>query len=178
MLAEYKGASRDLNGALQITFTTQFDQAVLDNLERLKGKPLEVDVKQKRNKRSLNANAYFWKLCDGLAQALGTDKDSIYLWLIEKYGVFDDVDVIADAVPILRGAFRHTQLIYESFVDGKRFVCVRCYSGSHTYDTKQMSLLINGAVYECQQTGVETLTPDEITRLINAWTGGHNERIN
>lgn len=38
--------------------------------------------------------------------------------------------------------------------------------GSHTYDTKEMSVLINGLVEECKEQGIETLTPDELRRMM------------
>ena len=34
-------------------------------------------------------------------------------------------------------------------------------SGSSTYDTKEMSVLINGLVTECKEQGIETLPPDD-----------------
>ena len=41
--------------------------------------------------------------------------------------------------------------------------------GSHTYDTKEMSRLIDGAVYEAKQLGIEVLPPDELERMKATW---------
>ena len=41
--------------------------------------------------------------------------------------------------------------------------------GSHTYDTKEMSRLIDGAVFEAQALGIETLPPDELERMKQQW---------
>jgi hypothetical protein len=43
------------------------------------------------------------------------------------------------------------------------------YYGSSSYNTKQMSRLINNIVQECQILGIETKTPDEIANMLNLW---------
>ena len=43
------------------------------------------------------------------------------------------------------------------------------YYGSSTYDTKQMSALIDSLVQEAQALGIETLPPAEIARLNSQW---------
>lgn len=44
--------------------------------------------------------------------------------------------------------------------------------GSHTYDTKEMSRLIDGTVEEAKELGIETLTPDQVERMKQAWKNG------
>lgn len=50
----------------------------------------------------------------------------------------------------------------------------RVYRGSHTYNTEEMSILIDGVVQEAKDQGIETATPDEIERLKSLWKGGKN----
>ena len=38
--------------------------------------------------------------------------------------------------------------------------------GSHEYNTKEMSDLLNGLISECKEMGIETATPEEIARMI------------
>ena len=55
---------------------------------------------------------------------------------------------------------------------GKDDITNRAYrllKGSHTYDTKEMSELIDGTVSEAKELGIETLPPDELERMVNAW---------
>lgn len=47
------------------------------------------------------------------------------------------------------------------------------YYGSSTYDTAQMSRLINIIVEECKAQGIETRTPDEISKLVSLWGDGN-----
>lgn len=45
----------------------------------------------------------------------------------------------------------------------------RIYRGSHTYDTKEMSVLIDGTVADAKELGVETATPAEIAEMKERW---------
>ena len=46
---------------------------------------------------------------------------------------------------------------------------LQCYFGSSTYNTKEMSVLIDGIVYEAKELGIETLPPDELERMKVEW---------
>lgn len=48
---------------------------------------------------------------------------------------------------------------------GHAYIVIR---GSHTYDSKEMSRLINGLVQECRQQDIETMTPAEIEEMCKA----------
>jgi hypothetical protein len=37
--------------------------------------------------------------------------------------------------------------------------------GSSDYDSREMSILIDGTISDCQDVGIETMTPDELLRL-------------
>ena len=41
--------------------------------------------------------------------------------------------------------------------------------GSSYYDTKQMAHLIDGLITECKEHGIETLSPDEIARMMEEY---------
>lgn len=43
-----------------------------------KDRRYEVEIKESRKKRSLDANAYFWVLCDKLAEETRIPKEEIY----------------------------------------------------------------------------------------------------
>ena len=42
--------------------------------------------------------------------------------------------------------------------------------GSHTYDTAEMSRLIDATVEEAKELKIETMTPDQLERMKAAWT--------
>lgn len=46
---------------------------------------------------------------------------------------------------------------------------VQLFCGSSAYDTAQMSRLIDNIVQECKAQGIETMTPEKLDRLKEAW---------
>lgn len=45
----------------------------------------------------------------------------------------------------------------------------KAYRGSSTYDTAEMSRLIEGIIEECKEQGIETATPEELARMQKLW---------
>ena len=139
-------------------------------------KEYTLEIKEKKQKRSLDANAYFWTLCGKLAEATGIGKTDIYRSYIKEIGGNSDiVCVMEKAVDDFRRAWERngTGWLTEA-IPSKLEGCVNvvCYYGSSTYDTKQMSRLIELLVQDCKEAGIETMTPNEIAAMTAAWGGG------
>lgn len=140
---------------------------------------LSIKIDKYREKRSLNANSYFWLLCNELAGALSDEKvkytkEDIYRKIIKESGVYKDWEGVSltDA-KTLRTAWEMlgTGWITEQvdyMPDGEN-VIVRTYYGSSQYNTKQMSRLIDNIVQECEEQGIPTKTPNEIANLLSLW---------
>jgi hypothetical protein len=134
-----------------------------------KDKKLSVEIKQHRAARSLDANGYLWALLQQMAEVLKTSKDEIYLQMLERYGVFTHVIVKPDAAERIRNEWRTVRDLGEVKVNGKIGVQLQCYYGSHTYDTKEFSVLLDGVIYEAKELGIETLPPEQINDMKNEW---------
>lgn len=142
--------------------------------EKLKDKELSIDIKQYREKRSLNANAYFHLLVDKIAKVLRSTHTEIHNWLIAEYGVVDEQIsniILDDDIPWKRLDTIHLRPTTATRVmdNGKLYRVYLVMRGSHTYDTLEMSRLIDGTVEEAKGLGIETLTPDEIERMKELW---------
>lgn len=144
-------------------------------LEKFETKyPIEVDITPKKRKRSLNANAYAWILCDRIASEVGITKEEVYRSHIREVGVFEDIRITANAVPDFCKKWESigvgwvTEVMYVN--EHSDFAEVRAYYGSSTYDSKQMARLIDNIIHEAKQLGVETLTHDELERMKQAWS--------
>ena len=46
----------------------------------------------------------------------------------------------------------------------------KVYRGSHTYDSREMHVLLEGTIAEAKEQGIETKTPDEIRHMEEQWT--------
>lgn len=144
---------------------------VIDTLKD--GKAYDVEIKEHREKRSLDANAYFWVLVDRLAEKLRVPKTEIYRRYIREIGGNNEtVCVTAEAADKLRSGWEHNGLGWQTdTMSSKLPGCVRVvlYYGSSTYDTAQMSRLIDLIVQDCREQGIETLSPDKLAGMMEEW---------
>ena len=125
------------------------------------------EVKEHRNKRSLNANAYAWLLIGKIADALRTSKEEVYLNMLKHYGQSEMVSVLSSID--VRGYFKYYEEVATVTLEGKQFTHYRVFKGSSEYDTREMSILIDGIVYEAKNLDIETMTPDEIAKMKEMW---------
>ena len=140
---------------------------------------LSVSIKRYCQKRSLDANAYFHLLVGKLADKQRISKIRCKNIMIGRYGQVDYID----GQPVMI----KTQIPVSDMLEQENLHCLPCggkteenglqtyfyrvYRGSHTYNTEEMSILIDGVVQEAKEQGIETETPDEIERLKSLWKG-------
>lgn len=131
------------------------------------------EIERKKKKRSTDANAYFFTLADKLAERLNIPKTEIYRNYIKEIGgVSETVCVKNEAVAKLCEGWKHNGLGWQTdTVPSKINGCtnVILYYGSSTYNTEQMSRLIDMIVEDCKVQGIETRTPDEIANMLSLW---------
>jgi len=132
-----------------------------------KAKLLDVEIKPHRERRSLDANAYFWVLVGQMADVLRTDKDSMYLQLLKRYGQYTYIIVKPEAVEKTLQAWRLMEEIGKT--KDEKGVQMLAYFGSSTYDAKEMARLIDGTVSEAKELGIETMTPSELALMKEGW---------
>lgn len=125
------------------------------------------EVKEHKEKRSLNANAYAWSLITKIADALRTSKEECYLEMLKRYGQSEIVSVLSQID--VSGYFKYYEPLATATLQGKEFTHYRCYKGSSEYNSLEMSILIDGIVSEAKELGIETIPPKEIERLKNMW---------
>ena len=127
----------------------------------------KYEVKEYKEKRSLNANNYYWELVTQLGNVLGIDKEWLHFLLLQKYGQSEMISVIAEVD--MKDYLKYYTEAGESILNGKTFKHYKVYKGSSEMDSKEMSILIHGLVDECQTQGIETKTPAEINSLLERW---------
>lgn len=139
----------------------------------------DCEVKRHREKRSLDANAYCWVLLDKLADALHTTKEALYIGYVRIIGPYKDFTLTQDEAGTFRVAWERLgtgwpteQVDFDK--DGNRIV-VRAYYGSSTYNTKQMSRLIESIVEDCKAVGIETLPPDKLDAMKAGWPNAQKD---
>lgn len=132
-----------------------------------KDKEYQIEIKEYKPKRSLNANAYAWVLMNKIANVVRLSKEEVYFNMLKHYGQSQVVSIVSDIN--IQGYFKYFEAIGTSILNGKEFSHIRVFKGSSEYDTKEMSIFIDGIVQEAKQLDIETLTPDKLAELKDLW---------
>lgn len=125
------------------------------------------EIKEHKEKRSLNANAYLWVLVGKIADRLRASKDEVYLKCLKLYGQSEIVSVLSDID--VRGYFKYFEEIGKGHVNGREFTHYKVFKGSSEYDSKEMAVLIDGVISEARELDIETLPAHEIERMKQRW---------
>ena len=151
-------------------------------IEQTKDK--EFELKEYTEKRSLNANAYCWVLCDKIAKELSkegtvTTKEIVYKDAITQIGSFEPMIIEEKAFENFERIWSRQGLGFIVQEVSKKDKCIRvnCYYGSSTYNTKEMSLLINLLVELAESLNIETKSENEINSLLRSWDKSGNKRF-
>lgn len=165
--------SRSIEGNPRVTFEVD----ALDELRGLNGE-LKIDVKENRGHRSLSANAYFHKLIGLMADAMNPpiSKARCKNEMMARYGqrelVNDQfVKISSETSPdiMLEVEYIHLAHIGIGYANDRKFYHYAVLKPTHEYNSKEMSVLIDGTVQEAKQLGVQTLSPNEIERMKALW---------
>ena len=152
------------------------DTNEIDVVEQLKNMDkLNVELKKWYKKRSLDANAYCWVLCDKIAKELSKDgittKEEIYKDAILQVGTFEPFIVQEKTFENFKRMWEKQGLGFLVQEVSRKDKCVKvnCYYGSSTYDSKEMSLLIEILIQLAKSLNLETKSQNEINSLLESW---------
>lgn len=160
--------------------TLLLDIKDLENIEKLsKLKKLTITIKQFFKKRSLDANAYCWILCDKIAKKLTEPeavitKEDVYKNAILDMGTFEAMIVEEKAFDNFKRIWSKQGLgfLVQEVIRKNKCIKVHCYYGSSTYNSKEMSLLIELLIDLAKSLGIETKPKAEIESLLKEWKNG------
>lgn len=175
MIGHLQDLTRTRDGRWRMTVDVRSDE-VCELFDKLSGKIVDVGIKQYRERRSLDANAYAWVLIDAIAREQGLTKVEVYREVIRNIGgVSETFCMRTQAVDQFRETWSRNGIGYQTeIMPSKLPNCtnVVAYYGSSTYDSKQMSALIDQLVFEAKALGIETRTPEQLAQMIGDWNGG------
>lgn len=153
---------------------TEAMAAVAECREILAKGELEVELRKKSRKRSLDSNSYCWAIIGKIAKSMHPPlpEDEVYIEMLKRYGQREPnlLSVVADAADMVyRATRKHCCEVGESELYGKLFKHFAILRGSSEYDSKEMSVLIDGIVQDAKELGIETLTPSELAAMNEKW---------
>ena len=137
-------------------------------------KEWECVVREKRNRRGLNANSYYWVLVGKLAKWSGKSEIYIHNDMIEHYGVEESQKgepvymMLLDSIDYKELPYVHLKWTNSvRYGEGKTYRAYKVMRGSRYYDTKEFSRLVDGLIQTIigSDAPIETMTPAELATL-------------
>lgn len=154
-----------ITNKLKITF---FINQQVDDFEEIENvELLDIEAKKHRNKRSLDANAYAWKIITEMADSLRRNKDEVYQDKLFEYGQVMIVPTKKGEKP--DGFFKYYRFFQDGILNGKECDWYKVAKGSSDFDSKEMGIFIDGIVQDAKELGIVTDTPEQIAMYKEAW---------
>lgn len=125
------------------------------------------ELKEYKQKRSLDANSFYWALLTEIANTVRTSKESLHIQMLKEYG--ETYSILLPAEKNIQGLIKYYELESVIKKGDKLFKSYKAYLPSSEMNTKQMSVLIDGVVSEAKELGIETLTPSQIEEIKLRW---------
>ena len=167
-----KGKLRDLtfgpHGEQHITVTVSRDFRA--DFDRLKDFDISVEIKKYREPRSKDANAYFHLLVNKIADVSKQSDDEAKRDLVLQYETIardENGDKLGCMLPAGTDPtvyYKYSKWYKSMEINGKEYDCYLFYKQTHDMDTKEMSRLIDGTIFEAQKLGIDTDTPEQKAR--------------
>ena len=175
-IGRFKGLGIDLMSRHQ-KLEIEIDSDIREEYDKLKDKErLRIRIVQYRKKRSLDANAYYWTLLTKFADVIGLSNPEAHNMMLRGYGqseIFDGKAVYV-TIPDTEEAEKKVNNATDYHLaptsqvrmgnDDVMYRTYRLLRGSRTYDTKEMSRLIDGLITCCKEAGIpetEIASPNE-----------------
>ena len=136
-----------------------------------KFKPGDYELTKAVKKRSKDANAYMWQICEKIAQAVGITKEEVYRRAVTEVGSYYEFDIKDHDLPDFKRRWEGQGLGYQVKDVGSVFDyhTVHAYYGSHLYDTQEMKRLIDYLIEDARAMDIETMPEEELKSLLESW---------
>lgn len=171
MIGKLKDLAFSRNGEQILSVTLKTD--ISEMFDELKDYDVDIVIKRHRERRSLDANAMLWVMCEQIAQVINSTKEDVYREEIRQVGKYTPLPIKCEAVDEFqqiwsgRGVGWFVDVVDDSKIPGYKLVFA--YHGSSTYDTKEMSRLIDNAVQDAKELGIVVMSEQERSLLLDEW---------
>lgn len=174
-----KDFARDIFSRKQL-LTLEIEGDCEELIDRLKNDTVSIEIKKYRPKRSLTSNSYYWTLCHKISEITGNSDAWTHNKFLRECNCIATVDeqTIAVTIPDTEEAEKEVMEKRDyhltptnRYTDGRKgrlryYLLLR---GSSTFDSKEMARLIDFAVRDAKDLGIETISPAEQQRLIEQY---------
>ena len=164
-----------------VTMELNEKHEALNMVDALHDEKLSVKICKASNRRSIDANSYYWLLLNRLSTALKISRPHCHNLMLRRYGVLEEFDgkVVYLVLPDTEEASKKADEAEEYHIkptssvrEGNDGIMYRTYlmlKGSHAYNKSEFKNLVNGLVDECRQMNIPTIRQEDIDSLLSQW---------
>ena len=174
IIGKLRDMMRGRDGEWIISFSTPAD--FREEFDRLHDQLVKVDIKKYSKQRSKTANDFCWALCTDIGNALRPPlpKETVYKQAIRDVGVYTMILLQAEAVEKFQRNWSTNGVGWFADVidDSKKnpgCKVVFAYYGTSTYDSTEMSRLIDYLVQDAMSMGLTSPTSKEQEEMLQEW---------
>lgn len=188
IIGRIRDFTRDILTRKQL-LTLEVEGDIVELIEQLKNEKLSIEIKKFRKKRSLTASRFYWQLVHKISELNGVSDawtHNMYLRDCHCIARLEDGTPITVTVPDTEQAeievmnkTEYHLMPTSHTIEGKNgrlrhYIMLR---GSSSFDSAEMARLIDFAVQDAKQLGIETITETEKQKLIELYGVSRNEKI-
>lgn len=182
MTGYLKDFTIDLEEKQNLTVTI-LDEDFRQKYRKLKDKKVTIEIKEYRGKRSKDANAFCWALCTQIGNAMHppVPKEEVYRKAIRDVGSYFPVPVRDDLIEKWQDSWSRQGIGWFAEATDKSknpgYTLMFSYCGSSSYDTQEMSRLLEYLVDDAEQMGLAIpMSKEEEAELLKQWGLDYQER--
>ena len=140
----------------------------VSSLMKLSGLKANLNVSKWYKKRGLSSNAYLWVLITEIANKIGSSKEEVYEQMLDRYGqILTDEEGNAYQVTLSKKYdISSMEGHYKLYKSNDKFNAYIVLKGSSKYNSKEMKILLDGVISECNELGIETRPKEEIESML------------
>ena len=148
----------------------------------------EYEIKPYHKARTNRQNSYYWVLVSKVADKMRMSKIEVHNRMLRDYGqpYIADGEVVYAMFPdteetekkLLREEFYHVAPTTNVRTGNQHdYRAYRILRGSSSYNTAEMTVLLDGLIQEAKQLEIETLPPEELERMRKADYKSEKKRL-
>ncbi len=136
-------------------------------------KPGNYEFVKMKEKRSKDANAKMWAICEEIARAVTMTKEEVYRQNIREVGVYTPLPIKNELVDEFKRIWRgrgvgwFADVIDDSKIKGYKLIFA--YHGSSVYTTAEMARLIDSVIQDAKSVGLDVMDEREKSLLLEEW---------
>ena len=133
---------------------------------------ITVEVDKWSEKRSIQANAYFHVLANLIAKETKSSMDDVKKMLVQQYGTLargTDGRLAGVILPPNTKVEDYWPYVKFYGKDERGFDMYFFFKRTSELNKEEMNRLISGTIDEAKALNIETMTPDELERMIGRW---------